>query len=296
MKMCIPVVSPEGLSSRIESDPAGARFLHFFDSETESFEEIDLAVAEVPPKAFDAVICTQIGRHVFSALRERGVDVYLCEAETVQEALRDFQTGSVYRIPDEAGGCGGGCHSGSESGGCGGGCHGAEAHEGSGCGCQSEAKDHGCGSGGCGSGAHDHAHDHGHGGCGCSGHGSAGAGTESPVAKRVLSPDGALKIAVTSQNRKTVTEHAGKCRKFWIYETQNGRVLSKSLLELTLEQSLHEWDSAEAHPLADVDLLITASAGDGMKTRLAGWGIEVVVTDQTDPDAVVSDLLSTVNG
>ena len=33
-----------------------------------------------------------------------------------------------------------------------------------------------------------------------------------------------MQIAVTSQNRKTVTEHAGKCRKFWIYDIKTGRV------------------------------------------------------------------------
>ncbi len=27
-----------------------------------------------------------------------------------------------------------------------------------------------------------------------------------------------MKIAVTSQNRKTITDHAGKCRKFWLFD------------------------------------------------------------------------------
>jgi hypothetical protein len=30
-----------------------------------------------------------------------------------------------------------------------------------------------------------------------------------------------MKIAVTSQNRKTITSHAGKCRKFWVYEVED---------------------------------------------------------------------------
>ena len=37
-----------------------------------------------------------------------------------------------------------------------------------------------------------------------------------------------MKIAVTSQNRKTVTGHAGKCRKFWIYEVEGSAVISKN--------------------------------------------------------------------
>jgi hypothetical protein len=39
-----------------------------------------------------------------------------------------------------------------------------------------------------------------------------------------------MKIAVTSQNRKTITEHAGKCRKFWIYNIQNQQVIGKVCL------------------------------------------------------------------
>ena len=48
-----------------------------------------------------------------------------------------------------------------------------------------------------------------------------------------------MQIAVTSQNRKTVTEHAGKCRKFWIYDIKAGRVVSRQLVELGIEHSFH---------------------------------------------------------
>ena len=100
---------------------------------------------------------------------------------------------------------------------------------------------------------------------------------------------------MTSQNRKTVTEHAGKCRKFWIYETRAGQVVNRLLLELPLEQSLHEWNSAEAHPIEAVDVLITASMGDGMRRRLDGWGIEAVVTEEPDPDVAVASYLAGVS-
>jgi hypothetical protein len=55
------------------------------------------------------------------------------------------------------------------------------------------------------------------------------------------------RIGVTSQNRKSVTEHAGRCRKFWIYAVQNGQITGKELVELDKEQSLH--------PLAVPDLV-----------------------------------------
>jgi hypothetical protein len=49
-----------------------------------------------------------------------------------------------------------------------------------------------------------------------------------------------MKIAITSQNRKTITEHAGMCRKFWVYEVQNQSVVSKVMVELEKDQSFHE--------------------------------------------------------
>jgi predicted Fe-Mo cluster-binding NifX family protein len=61
-----------------------------------------------------------------------------------------------------------------------------------------------------------------------------------------------MKIAVTSQNHKIVTQHAGRCRKFWIFS------IDKKLLELPKTQSLHESSTHEPHPLDDIDVLITA--------------------------------------
>lgn len=105
-----------------------------------------------------------------------------------------------------------------------------------------------------------------------------------------------MKIAVTSQNRKTITEHAGKCRKFWVYDIHNRQIAGKALLELPLEQSFHESAHAAgpqaAHPLDGTCLLIAASAGRGLQTRLAQKGIQVAVTTETDPDRAVTAWLN----
>jgi len=37
-----------------------------------------------------------------------------------------------------------------------------------------------------------------------------------------------MKIAVTSQNRREITRHAGKCSKFWIYEVSDGKIGEKT--------------------------------------------------------------------
>ena len=101
-----------------------------------------------------------------------------------------------------------------------------------------------------------------------------------------------MQIAVTSQNRKTVTGHAGKCRKFWIYETENAQVMGRSLLELSKEQSFHESHSAESHPLDDVNVLISGGMGAGLQFRLRQRGIDALITSETDPDRAVAAYLT----
>lgn len=96
-----------------------------------------------------------------------------------------------------------------------------------------------------------------------------------------------MKIAVTSQNRKTVTQHAGRCRKFFIFTIANGQVLNKELLELPKEQSFRESPSQLPHPLDDIDILITGGAGEGLVTRLNRKGIECIVTEESDPERAV---------
>ncbi|MDD5404613.1 MAG: NifB/NifX family molybdenum-iron cluster-binding protein [Sulfuricella sp.] len=100
-----------------------------------------------------------------------------------------------------------------------------------------------------------------------------------------------MKIAVTSQNRKTITGHAGKCRKFWIYDIEDKKIVNKTLLELALEQSFHESHAAGPHPLDGTSVLISGGAGQGLIRRLNTMGIQGLVTQETDPDAAVAAYL-----
>ncbi len=101
-----------------------------------------------------------------------------------------------------------------------------------------------------------------------------------------------MKIAVASQNRKTVTGHTGRCRKFWLYEVEQGQVQGRTLLELPREQSLHDSSPHAPHPLDVADVLICGGMGNGLVRRLAARGVEGVVTSMTDPDLVVRRYLS----
>ncbi|WP_372738815.1 NifB/NifX family molybdenum-iron cluster-binding protein [Neptunomonas sp.] len=100
-----------------------------------------------------------------------------------------------------------------------------------------------------------------------------------------------MKIAVTSQNRKTVTEHAGACRKFWIFTVKDNQILTKQLLELPKEQSFRESDPHAEHPLDDIDVLITAGMGSGLAQRLKRKGIQALLTDVSDPVDAVNQAL-----
>jgi predicted Fe-Mo cluster-binding NifX family protein len=97
-----------------------------------------------------------------------------------------------------------------------------------------------------------------------------------------------MKIAVTSQNRKNITDHAGRCRKFWIFHIENDAVVDKQLLELPREQSFHDSSPHDDHPLDDVDVLISGGMGQGLMKRLARKNIQCLITSEDDPASAVS--------
>ena len=90
-------------------------------------------------------------------------------------------------------------------------------------------------------------------------------------------------IAVTSQNFRTITSHAGKARRFIVFEGQSTNDLKEAYrLELPVDMSLHASHQPD-HPLHQVDVLITGSAGSGLVARLARQGVDVVICGETDP-------------
>ena len=101
-----------------------------------------------------------------------------------------------------------------------------------------------------------------------------------------------MKIAVASQDRRHITGHTGRCRKFLIYQVANGKILSKELLELPIELSFHRTSPQDPHPLDEVAVMITGGMGQGLARRLANKGIMCVITTRTDPDGAVSAYLT----
>lgn len=100
-----------------------------------------------------------------------------------------------------------------------------------------------------------------------------------------------MKIAVASQNRKEITDHTGRCRKFWIYEINNGMVANKELLELAKAQSFHDSSPSEPSPLGDIQVLIAGGMGTGLVRRLENNGINALITSESNPDKAVEGYL-----
>ena len=100
-----------------------------------------------------------------------------------------------------------------------------------------------------------------------------------------------MKIAVASQNRRGITDHTGRCRKFWIYEIENETIANKELLELAKEQSFHDSSPHDSSPLDDVQVLIAGGIGTGLVRRLESMSIKPLITSETNPDKAVEDYL-----
>jgi predicted Fe-Mo cluster-binding NifX family protein len=102
-----------------------------------------------------------------------------------------------------------------------------------------------------------------------------------------------MKIAVTTQNFRTVTGHAGRARRFLIFDVQAGAEPALvARLDLPRELAMHDFHGDGPHPIDDVDVLLSQGFGDGFAQRMARRGILTIATDQTDPVAAVHAYLA----
>ena len=93
-----------------------------------------------------------------------------------------------------------------------------------------------------------------------------------------------MKIGVTSQNFRTITGHAGKARRFFVYEGVNSDDLQLvNKIDLPKNESVHESNPTEKHPIDDFDILITAGCGEGFQRKMENRGIKLIKTSEQDP-------------
>jgi predicted Fe-Mo cluster-binding NifX family protein len=94
-----------------------------------------------------------------------------------------------------------------------------------------------------------------------------------------------MKIGVTSQNFRTITGHAGKTRRFLVFQSDGTAesVREVDRLDLSKEMSMHAFHGMGSHPIEVLDILITGSCGEGFIRRMSAMGIRVFVTGESDP-------------
>ena len=100
-----------------------------------------------------------------------------------------------------------------------------------------------------------------------------------------------MKFAVASQNFRTITAHAGKTRRFLLFQAEaGGAPVETGRLDLPKEMAFHGF-AGRSHPLDGVDVVIAGSAGPGFVARMRERGIVAVATAETDPQAAVAAYL-----
>jgi predicted Fe-Mo cluster-binding NifX family protein len=106
-----------------------------------------------------------------------------------------------------------------------------------------------------------------------------------------------MKIAITSQNQRTVSGHAGKTTRFVVYTIENEKIVDKGLIELEKDNVLHEHFHGNpapgyVHPVLEMDVIITGSMGPGFPIKMKLNGIEAIKTDEKDLDVVINKYLA----
>lgn len=103
-----------------------------------------------------------------------------------------------------------------------------------------------------------------------------------------------MKIGVTSQNFKTITGHAGKTRRFLVFEENaQGELKMIHKLDLSREMSMHEF-RGDSHPLDELDVLITGGCGKGFVQRMSVKGVRVIATSETSIPLAVESVIKGV--
>jgi len=100
-----------------------------------------------------------------------------------------------------------------------------------------------------------------------------------------------MKIGVSSQNFRTITGHAGKARRFLVFEETTNGIHELERIDLPKEMAMHGY-TGDDHPLFSLDILITAGCGGGFINRMASSNVQVIPTSETDPKTAVEKVLA----
>jgi predicted Fe-Mo cluster-binding NifX family protein len=121
VKICIPSESGGGKSSPLSGHFGSAPFFTIYDPDTSEFDVISNhnehhqhgqchPLSIMGKQNIDVIICRGMGRRAVQALDNAGIKVYISNAVTVDQCLREFNKNKLV-VMDLDGACRGhGCH------------------------------------------------------------------------------------------------------------------------------------------------------------------------------------------
>lgn len=102
-----------------------------------------------------------------------------------------------------------------------------------------------------------------------------------------------MKIAVGTQDFRTVATHGGRTRRFLVFTMESGgEPVEAGRIELAEDEVLHHCGDGRPHPIDAVQVVITGSSGTGFVAHMKRRGIEPVTTSESDPLQAVRDWLA----
>jgi predicted Fe-Mo cluster-binding NifX family protein len=101
-----------------------------------------------------------------------------------------------------------------------------------------------------------------------------------------------MKIAVASESQNQVTKHTGRCRRFWVYDIENGAICNQEFLQFSNQESFRKTSPHNSHPLDGIQVLIARKFGEGLIRHLESRGMQVITTTQTHPEVAVREYLN----
>jgi DNA-binding transcriptional ArsR family regulator/predicted Fe-Mo cluster-binding NifX family protein len=102
-----------------------------------------------------------------------------------------------------------------------------------------------------------------------------------------------MRIAVTSDDFRRVSGHAGRSRNFLVFEADPGtqpRLVDR--LTLQPEQTMREFVGYGPHPFDNFNAIITMEAGPGFVGRMAARGVHTVKTSESDAATAVAQFIA----
>ena len=99
-----------------------------------------------------------------------------------------------------------------------------------------------------------------------------------------------MKIAVSTEDQKTICGHLGRCSTFIVYDLENCEIVSRETREVTPVHGADETYSGHRgviDALMDTSAVITNGMGAHFASALHAAGIDPVVTQERDPDTAV---------